>query len=151
MTDLLWPAYDGPGDLAAIEEVPLADRGLPATTYHVVTRAAATRGDRPATSCLTDATHWQTPSVQAACTPNWPTASSRSSSPAPTTRTPPLQPWTHTPSPGDSTDHPPRQQHDNAYDRPTNSKTAAASTQTTGPPPRPRAHDSWLCREFVIW
>jgi len=34
MTDLLWPAYDGPDDLAAIEAVPLADRGLPATTYH---------------------------------------------------------------------------------------------------------------------
>jgi len=64
MTDLLWPAYDGPGDLAAIEVVPLADRGLPATTYDVVTRAAATWDDRPVTSFLTDATHWQTPSVQ---------------------------------------------------------------------------------------
>ena len=30
MGDLLWPTYDGPGDLAAIEAVPLADRGLPA-------------------------------------------------------------------------------------------------------------------------
>ena len=47
MTDLLWPAYDGPDDLAAIEAVPLADRGLPATTYDIVTRAAATWGDRP--------------------------------------------------------------------------------------------------------
>ena len=28
MGDLLWPTYDGPGDLAAIEAVPLADRGL---------------------------------------------------------------------------------------------------------------------------
>jgi len=64
MTDLLWPAYDGPDDLAAIEAVPLADRGLPATTYHVVTRAAATWGDRPTTSCLTDAAHWQSPSVR---------------------------------------------------------------------------------------
>ena len=64
MTDLLWPAYDGPDDIAAIEAVPLAGRGLPATTYHVVTRAAATWGDRPATSCLTDAAHWQTPSVK---------------------------------------------------------------------------------------
>jgi fatty-acyl-CoA synthase len=43
---------------------PLADRGLPATTYDIVTRAAAIWGDRPATSCLTDAAHWQTPSVQ---------------------------------------------------------------------------------------
>ena len=64
MTDLLWPAYDGPDDLAAIEAVPLADRGLPATTYDIVTRAAATWGDRPATSCLTGAAHWQAPSVQ---------------------------------------------------------------------------------------
>jgi fatty-acyl-CoA synthase len=64
MTDLLWPAYDGPDDLAAIEAVPLADRALPATTYDTVTRAAATWGDRPATSCLTDAAHWQTPSVR---------------------------------------------------------------------------------------
>ena len=79
MTDLLWPAYDGPDDLAAIEAVPLADRGLPATTYDIVT-----------------------------CTPNWPTASSGSSSPAPTTRpaTPPLRPWTHTPSTGGSNDQP---------------------------------------------
>jgi len=64
MTDLLWPAYDGPEDLTAIETVPLTDRGLPATTYDIVSRAAATWGDRPATSCLTDAAHWQTPSVQ---------------------------------------------------------------------------------------
>ena len=63
MTDLLWPAYDGPDDLAAIEAVPLADRGLPGTTYDIVTRAASS-GDRPATSCLADAAHWQTPSVQ---------------------------------------------------------------------------------------
>ena len=64
MTDLLWPAYNGPDDLAAIEAVPFADRGLPATTYDTVTRAAASWGDRPATSCLTDAAHWQTPSVR---------------------------------------------------------------------------------------
>ena len=64
MTDLLWPAYDGPDDLAAIEAVPLTDRGLPATTYDIVTRAAATWGDRAATSCLTDAAHWQTPSAR---------------------------------------------------------------------------------------
>ena len=28
MADLLWPAYDGPVDLAEIEAVPLADRGV---------------------------------------------------------------------------------------------------------------------------
>jgi fatty-acyl-CoA synthase len=36
MDDLLWPTYDGPGDLAAIEAVPLADRGLPGTTYELL-------------------------------------------------------------------------------------------------------------------
>ena len=41
MGDLLWPTYDGPGDLAAIEAVPLADRGLPGTTYELLVRAAA--------------------------------------------------------------------------------------------------------------
>ena len=40
MSDLLWPTYDGPGDLAAIEAVPLADRGLPGTTYELLVRAA---------------------------------------------------------------------------------------------------------------
>ena len=39
--DLLWPACNGPDDLARIEEIPLADRGLPASTYEVVTRAAS--------------------------------------------------------------------------------------------------------------
>ena len=40
MIDLLWPTYDAPGDLAAIEAVPLADRGLPGTTYELLVRAA---------------------------------------------------------------------------------------------------------------
>jgi len=30
--DLLWPPYATPTDLAAIEAVPLADRGLPKST-----------------------------------------------------------------------------------------------------------------------
>ena len=36
MGDLLWPTYDGPHDLTAIEEVPLTDRGLPGTTYELL-------------------------------------------------------------------------------------------------------------------
>jgi fatty-acyl-CoA synthase len=40
MTDLLWPAYAQSEDLAAIEAVPLADRGLPGTTYDLLARAA---------------------------------------------------------------------------------------------------------------
>ena len=54
MGDLLWPAYDGPGDLAAIEAVPLADRGLPGTTYELLVRAAGLWPDRVALSVLPD-------------------------------------------------------------------------------------------------
>jgi len=52
MSDLLWPAYDGPGDLAAIEAVPLAERGLPATTYDLLVRAAELWPDQVALSVL---------------------------------------------------------------------------------------------------
>lgn len=38
--DLLWPRYDSPDNLIVIERIPLADRGLPATTYEVLLRAA---------------------------------------------------------------------------------------------------------------
>ncbi|MGW7385027.1 hypothetical protein [Streptomyces sp. NPDC054794] len=38
--DLLWPAHDGIAELPAIEAVPLHERGLPATTYDTVLRAA---------------------------------------------------------------------------------------------------------------
>jgi fatty-acyl-CoA synthase len=61
MNDLLWPAYDGPGDLAAIEAVPLAARGLPATTYELVARAARLWPDQVALSVLPDAEHWESP------------------------------------------------------------------------------------------
>jgi hypothetical protein len=33
VTNELWPSYQEPGDLAAIEAGPLADRGLPPTTW----------------------------------------------------------------------------------------------------------------------
>ena len=46
MGELLWPRYDGPGDLAAIEATPLADRGLPGTTYELLVRAARLWPDR---------------------------------------------------------------------------------------------------------
>ena len=61
MGTLLWPAYDGPGDLAAIEAVPLAERGLPGTTYELLTRAARLWPDRVALSVLPDATRWEQP------------------------------------------------------------------------------------------
>ena len=62
MDDLLWPTYDGPGDLAAIEAVPLADRGLPGTTYELLVRAAGLWPDRVAQSVLPDGDRWEQPS-----------------------------------------------------------------------------------------
>ena len=59
--DLLWPPFAGPGDLAAIEQVTLAQRGLPTSTYELVTRAAELWPDRTAASVLPDAERWQAP------------------------------------------------------------------------------------------
>ena len=61
MSDLLWPAFDGPDDLAAIEGVPLAERGLPGTTYDLLARAAALWPDRVALSVLSDASRFEHP------------------------------------------------------------------------------------------
>jgi fatty-acyl-CoA synthase len=61
MADLLWPTYGGPGDLAAIEEVPLSARGLPPTTYRLLARAARLWPDRVAVSVLPNAARWQEP------------------------------------------------------------------------------------------
>ena len=61
MGDLLWPTHDGPGDLAAIEAVPLADRGLPGTTYELLVRAAGLWPDRVALSVLRDGAGWNQP------------------------------------------------------------------------------------------
>ncbi|MGW5430876.1 AMP-binding protein [Streptomyces sp. NPDC004059] len=54
-TDLLWPAPDSSADLSAIEAVPLHERGLPATTYDTLLRAARLWPDRPALTVLPDA------------------------------------------------------------------------------------------------
>jgi fatty-acyl-CoA synthase len=61
--ELLWPACDRPDDLARIEEIPLGQRGLPASTYEVISRAAKLWGDRPAMSFLPDAERWEQPST----------------------------------------------------------------------------------------
>ncbi|GAB3053262.1 acyl-CoA synthetase [Intrasporangium mesophilum] len=61
MGDLLWPTYDAPGDLAAIEAVPLADRRLPGTTYELLVRAARLWPDRVALSVLRDGDRWEQP------------------------------------------------------------------------------------------
>ena len=62
MGGLLWPTYDGPGDLAGIEAVPLADRGLPGTTYELLVRAAGLWPNRVALSVLPDGGRWKQPS-----------------------------------------------------------------------------------------
>ena len=58
---LLWPTYATPADLAAIEAVPLADRGLPETTYALLTGAAARWPDRIAVRVLPEAARWREP------------------------------------------------------------------------------------------
>ncbi|MDQ0845597.1 AMP-binding protein [Streptomyces sp. V1I6] len=57
-SDLLWPAYDQPGALTAIESIALEDRGLPGSTYDVLARAAALWPDRPALTVLPSAEQW---------------------------------------------------------------------------------------------
>ncbi|MFE4519015.1 acyl-CoA synthetase [Kitasatospora sp. NPDC056783] len=56
--DPLWPAYDRPEHLAAIESVPLRDRGLPASTYDTLARAAELWPDRLALTVLPSAQRW---------------------------------------------------------------------------------------------
>ncbi len=59
--DLLWPDYATPDDLATIEAVPLEKRGLPESTYALLTRAASRWPDRTAISVLPDAARWREP------------------------------------------------------------------------------------------
>ncbi|MFG1664369.1 acyl-CoA synthetase [Streptomyces sp. Y7] len=60
-TPMAWPRYDHPDDLAAIEAVPLAARGLPATSYDLLRRAADQWPGRTALTVLPDAASWRTP------------------------------------------------------------------------------------------
>ena len=62
--ELLWPSLHGPSELAAVERVPLSDRGLPASTYELVRRAAELWPDRPAVSVLPDAESFHAPLVR---------------------------------------------------------------------------------------
>ncbi|WHU46300.1 acyl-CoA synthetase [Gordonia sp. L191] len=57
----LWPRYDNPGDLAEIESIPLDERGLPATTFDALVRAATLWPDRTALRVLPDAARWEQP------------------------------------------------------------------------------------------
>ncbi|MFB9313476.1 acyl-CoA synthetase [Nocardioides plantarum] len=58
-TSPLWPRYDSPDDLAAIEAVPLAERGLPATTYELLRSAAERRPEHVALDVMPDAARWR--------------------------------------------------------------------------------------------
>ncbi|MFQ6398725.1 acyl-CoA synthetase [Nocardia sp. KC 131] len=59
--DLLWPRYAGPEDLAVIESVPLAARGLPRSTYELLARAAVRWPERNALTVLPEAARWREP------------------------------------------------------------------------------------------
>lgn len=61
MHDLLWPAFDSPQDLAAVEQLPLSRRGVPPSSFAALERAAEYWPDRPAISVLQDAERWETP------------------------------------------------------------------------------------------
>lgn len=54
--DLLWPCCRGPEDLAAIESIPLSQRGLPVSTNALLHRAAKMWPDRPAVTVIPDTT-----------------------------------------------------------------------------------------------
>ncbi|MFE1880095.1 acyl-CoA synthetase [Streptomyces diastatochromogenes] len=56
-----WPRYDHPDDLAAIETTPLAERGLPGTSYDLLRRAAGRWPERTALTVLPDAASWRSP------------------------------------------------------------------------------------------
>src|ERR1700752_1374702 len=59
--ELLWPPFTGPSALAEVERVPLSERGLPASTYELVRRAAELWPDRPAVSVLPNAESFDPP------------------------------------------------------------------------------------------
>jgi fatty-acyl-CoA synthase len=63
VSDLWWPIYREPADIAAIEKVPLTERGLPSSTYELLTRAAQLWPGRPAMSVLPDAAGWHRPAT----------------------------------------------------------------------------------------
>jgi fatty-acyl-CoA synthase len=54
----LWPRFDSPQDLPAIEAVPLEQRGLPQSTYAALARAATQWPDKVALTMLPDAARW---------------------------------------------------------------------------------------------
>jgi fatty-acyl-CoA synthase len=57
----LWPRYAEPGDVAKIETVPLAERGLPESTYALLARAARLWPRKVALTVLPEAARWREP------------------------------------------------------------------------------------------
>lgn len=55
MTDLMWPSHSSPDDIQAIEAIPLAERGLPGSTYASLERAAKLWPERLAVTVLPSA------------------------------------------------------------------------------------------------
>ncbi|OXR42104.1 Long-chain-fatty-acid--CoA ligase [Nocardia cerradoensis] len=59
--ELLWPRYAEPADLPAVEAIPLEERGLPASTYALLVRAAELWPNRTALTVLPEAARWRQP------------------------------------------------------------------------------------------
>ena len=57
----LWPRYSSPDDIVDIERTPLSERGLPASTYELLCRAARLWPDRTAAAVLRNTERWQEP------------------------------------------------------------------------------------------
>lgn len=57
----LWPRYSSPDDVVDIERTPLSERGLPASTYELLCRAARLWPDRTAAAVLANTERWQEP------------------------------------------------------------------------------------------
>lgn len=60
-TTKLWPRFESPDDLTDIETVPLAERGLPDSTYSLLVRAAELWPHRIALTVIADAGRWREP------------------------------------------------------------------------------------------
>lgn len=57
----IWPKYSSPDDVIEIERTPLSERGLPASTYELLCRAARLWPDRTAAAVLRNTERWKEP------------------------------------------------------------------------------------------
>jgi fatty-acyl-CoA synthase len=57
----LWPRYEVPGDVTAIERIPLAERGLPTSTWEILDRAAGLWPLDTAVSVVPSTAAWDAP------------------------------------------------------------------------------------------